>query len=340
MIKQGQFNYFSTYLIAKEAEGRGIKVKKILQNEEAFKKFSYLDLKHKGHREIIIGQRTSQTSVIAFWAQRNKQLAKYLLKENGINVSKGRAFKIDKQKEIIDYCKKIKFPIVIKPLSATHGSGVFLGIDSLKEVKEAISEIKKGNHKQALIEEEFKGQEYRIFATKDKFLAATYRIPANVIGDGKSNIKKLVNQKNKDPRRAEGHRKSLVKIKIDPLVKKYLKDQNLTINSVPKKDQQIFLRPNSNLSTGGDSIDYTDKVHPGVKKIAVKAIRSIPGLAYGGLDFLTKDITKAPSSKNYIVIEINDSPMLSMHHIPYEGKSRNVAKEIIDMLFPETKNKR
>ena len=46
------------------------------------------------------------------------------------------------------------------------------------------------------------------------------------------------------------------------------------------------------------------------------------------------------NKNNYIVIEVNESPMISMHHIPYEGKSINAAAAIIDQLFPETKGKK
>ena len=179
-----------------------------------------------------------------------------------------------------------------------------------------------------------------VFATKDKFVAAIYRIPANVQGDGIHTIKGLIEIKNKDPRRGAGHKKSLVRINVDSVVKEHLKKQKLRLSSIPKKDEIIYLRVNSNLSTGGDSVDVTDVIHPEVKKLAVKVIKVIPGLAYGGIDYLTKDVTVAPTSRNYIVIEVNDSPMLSMHHIPYSGKERDAAGAVIDQLFPETKSKK
>ena len=104
------------------------------------------------------------------------------------------------------------------------------------------------------------------------------------------------------------------------------------------KGERIYLRKNSNLSTGGDSIDITDIIHPDFKKIAIKTIHAIPGIVYAGIDLMTdKDISKKPTRNNYIIIEMNLSPGIFMHHFPYKGRSRNVAKEIIDMLFPENK---
>lgn len=106
------------------------------------------------------------------------------------------------------------------------------------------------------------------------------------------------------------------------------------------RDQKIYLRKNSNLSTGGDSIDLTDETHPELKKIAVKAINAIPGLAYGGVDLMSsRDISKKPTKNSYIILEINSSPGISMHYDPIKGKTRDVAKDVIDLLFPETKDK-
>jgi len=336
MIRPDQFNYYSTYLLVNEAEKRGIKVNKPF-TKGVFARRSLVTLQYRKHKEVIVGQRTSQTSVVAFWIQQNKHVAKYFLENAGIKTAVGEVFNVNDKKALHIFVRKTGFPLIVKQLSGTHGSLVFLGVSSIKEVDQTIQKISQQGKSQVLIEKEFKGKEYRLMATKDKFLAATYRMPANVVSDGEKNIRQLIRQKNSDPRRGKGHRKSLVKIKVDSMVKDYLKSQHLSLASVPPKNKQIFLRPNSNLSTGGDSIDVTDDIHPAVKKLAVKSIKAIPGLAYGGIDYMTTDITKKPNSRNYIIIEINDSPMLSMHHIPYEGKSRDVAKEIIDGLFPETK---
>jgi cyanophycin synthetase len=267
-------------------------------------------------------------------------LAKYFFKKQGIKVAKSQVFNYKKTKEILKFCNQIKYPVVIKPLSGIQGMQVFVGLSSDRKVVKALKEFRSSRYKTIIVEKEFKGEEYRIFATREKFVAAIHRVPANVVGDGKHSIKQLIKIKNEDPRRGRGHKKSLVKIKIDKVVRDYLKKQKLRLTSVPKKDQIVYLRQNSNISTGGDSYDVTDIVHPKIKKLAVKVIRAVPGLAYAGIDYLTKDITAEPTSRNYIIIEVNDSPMISMHHVPYSGKERNAAKVIIDQLYPETKRKK
>ncbi len=339
MLKPKNFKYHSTYLIAHEAEERGIKVSKIF-NKGPLASGSLLSLKHRRHEEIIVGQRTSKTDCIAYWIQKNKHFAKYFFKRAGVSVAKGDIFKAREIEKIISFCHKIKYPVVVKPVSGTQGKKVYVGINSDHQLKKILQTFVNSRKKKVLVEEEFIGKEYRLFATKKRFVAATWRVPANVIGDGVNNVKQLIRIKNQDPRRGRGHEKSLVKIRIDKKIKVFLKKQKKSLKYKPKKNETVFLRPNSNLSTGGDSIDVTYKIHPEVKKLAVKVIKAIPGLAYGGIDFLTKDITKKPTKKNYIIIEVNDSPMISMHHKPFIGKERPVAKAIIDQLFPETKSKK
>lgn len=324
----------SSIIIAHEAVRRGIKINHINRRQHGM---ACLELSYKGHVEYVLGQGSSKTSYPGYYAQKNKALAKILLSMANINVSKGELFSRENFNEAYDFADKIKYPVVAKPYDGSHGRMVYVGIKNKAKLKNAIDEILKVSE-YVLIEEMFYGTEYRMIATRDKFIAATNRVPANVIGDGAHTVEELIRLKNMDPRRGEGHEKALLRIKIDKNVSETLKEQKMKLNSVIKKGKIVFLRKNSNISTGGDSVDVTDAVHPELKKIAVRVIRAIPGLEYGGIDVLTsKDISKKPTRKSYIVIEVNLSPMISMHHFPYEGKSRNVAKEVIDILFPETK---
>lgn len=326
----------SSIILADEAIKRGIKISHINKRQRGM---AFLKLSYKRHIEYIVGQGTSKTSYPGYYALQNKALTKLFLGLAKINVSKGEIFSKENINEISNYAKKINYPVVAKPYNGSHGSLVYINIQNENEFIKAAKKILKTTE-YVLVEKMFFGTEYRMIASRDKFITAANRIPANVIGDGVHTIKELVEIKNNDPRRGFGHEKSLLKIQIDKNVLETLKEKNIKLDYVAKKGRIIYLRKNSNISTGGDSIDVTDKIHPELKKIAVRAIRAIPGLEYGGIDVLTNmDISKKPTKKSYIVIEVNLSPMISMHHFPYEGKPRNVAKEVIDILFPETKRK-
>ncbi|MDP2762897.1 MAG: hypothetical protein Q8O27_00030 [Enterobacteriaceae bacterium] len=327
----------SSVILAKEAKKRGIKINHINNYQ---KEMAFLELSYKKHIEYIIGQKSSKTSAIASEAVENKALAKSLLSRKKISVAEGRLFDKDRGiDEIYRYIEKIGHPVVMKPFDGAHGNLVFIGPKDKRDCNEARKKIIKKS-KYILVEKEFKGKEFRFIATASKVIAVTYRDPANVIGDDIHNIKELVKIKNSDPMRGEKNKKPLTKIKIDNITKQNLIEQNIKLDYIPVKGEKIYLRKESNISTGGDSIDVTDLVHPEFKKIAIKSVQAIPGLAYAGVDLMTnKDISEKPTKNSYIIVEINSSPGIYPQHFPYQGKSRNVAKEIIDLLFPETEGK-
>lgn len=321
----------STNLLAKEAKKRGIKVLPILENTSS----PFLKLEKNGTEKYIFGQKIGQTPHEAIVVCRHKQLTKKFLKKAGLKVPSGKMFNNGQKKEALKYGEKIGFPLVAKPVYGTWGKNVFVGIKDKSSLKKAVEKvINTGND--FLVEKQVPGKEYRVLATRKKLIGIINRIPANVIGDGISTIKKLVEEKNKDKRRGDAHEKALVKININDEAINTLAEQKMDVLSVPAKDQVVYLRKNSNLSTGGDSFDVTDIAHPNYKKLGPQVIKAVPGLPYAGFDLLANDITADPYKNGYAVIEINESPMISMHHFPYKGKSRNAAKEVIDMLFPET----
>ncbi len=335
MINTTSFTHLSTHLIVAEAKRRGIKAKKLITKGE-YSLSSLVEFVWEGQVEYMVGQRISESDSVAYWIQKNKYYTKLFFKRAGVSVSPGEVFKASDTAEVVAYAKKIGYPLVVKKIMGTHGDDVYVNVRTADELKEKLKKFP-GN---VLIEKMFIGSEYRLFATKERFVAATRRIPANVVGDGLKTIKELVLQKNADPRRSDGYTTPLVAIKLDEETDSTLSKQKRKLTDIPKLGEQIFLRENSNLSTGGDSIDVTDEVHPEVKELAVKTVKAIPGLAYAGIDFLTsRDISKAPSKNSYVIIEVNDSPMISMHHYPYEGKTRDAAGAIVDMLFPTSKGR-
>ncbi len=122
-------------------------------------------------------------------------------------------------------------------------------------------------------------------------------------------------------------------IKIDQNLIDFLSEQELTLESVPEKDQRIFLRPQGAYLKERDPVDITDSMPNKIKEIAVKAMKSIPGLTHCDVDMIVNEET----GEGY-VNEINSRPQISNHLFPIEGEARDVPKEIIDFYFPETIN--
>ncbi|SFD81578.1 hypothetical protein [Thermophagus xiamenensis] len=280
------------------------------------------------NKEYIIHEGTisDANSLIAYWISNDKWMTKQFLKRNNIRHAHGLLLTKDIDTKQLP---EIQYPVVVKPANTDHGIAVSTNIQTQQELLAALSHAFRYSSK-AIIEEYFPGREYRFLVIDFQVRAVAFREPANVVGDGKQTIAQLIEEKNKY--RGDDYTHPLLKIKIDDEVKRHLEVQQLTTDSIPKRGEKIFLRKNSNLSTGGDSIDVTDEMPNFYKHIAIKAAKAA-GLKIAGIDIIIKDIEAEPSENNYIVVELNAPAMLSMHNYPYIGKNRHVEKYVLDCIL-------
>lgn len=316
----------STLSIYNEAVKRGIPVIRIGQN-------SILQLGYGKYQRRIEAAITDATSTVAVDIACDKMMTKKLLKNACIPVAQGDV--ADNIDEVIKVCKEIGYPVVIKPVDGNQGRGVTVNIKNDEDAILAYNIASKIN-KKVIVEKYIEGKDYRVLVVNGKVCAASLRVPPFVTGDGVHSIKELIDIENMNPQRGYGHEKPLTKIIVDDVTINYLKSLNLSLDYIPSKNEIIYLRQNANLSTGGTAKDCTDIIHPDNINYAIRAAEAV-GLDIAGVDICTKDISKPISLNNGAVIEVNASPGLRMHTNPNSGKSRNVAADIIDYLFPDTK---
>lgn len=263
---------------------------------------------------------------------KDKEVTKIILDDSGIRTPRGivadsfQAAKISMRKS------KLRFPVILKPTHGSRALGVTWDIRSEKDLLKAFSHFKKIKkehslkHKTVLVEEMFIGDEYRVLVLNDKVISCVQKIPASIVGDGKSDIKKLVHEFNKT--RLPGF-----KIKIDAVVEETLKKNNLTQSSVLPKKHILRLRNNLNMSDGGRAIDVTKKIHPFFRELSVRATR-IAGLSFGGIDVIAEDITT--DKKGAVILEINPNPYFNMNERPLvEGKGVDVSFLLLKQIFPK-----
>jgi len=314
----------STQILLKEAIKRGVKFE-ILDRKDNF-----IALKNKDKIEYIKqATKTSKDTYSAFLIMENKVVTKKVLEKNNIKVPKGYEFTSLEEsiRNINSYSNK---PIVIKPKSTNFGLGIsiFKEKGNLDNILDALK-IAFTYDDTVLVEEFIKGYEYRFLVIGDKVSGILNRVPANVVGDGRRSIKELVEIKNKDSLRGKGYKTPLEKIELDEHVKLFLKEGGKNFNYTPNKGEVVFLRENSNISTGGDSIDFTDLIPEKFKKIAVESAKAV-GANICGVDMMIEDYKDENS--NYSIIELNFNPAIHIHSYPYKGKERNIAKDVLGLL--------
>jgi len=252
-----------------------------------------------------------------------------------------------------EYLEKIwgdfEKPLVIKPTGLTAGTGVSVGIDKLAKAKEAFDYAKEKVNgkdrsawqKKIMIQEQIKGEDYRLLVINGKLQIATKRIPAFIIGDDKSNIQELIEKENQDPRRDISNPAHILKpITIDRPLLEYLKDQGLSLEYVPKKNEKINVRKVASMSQGGITQDFTDTVGKEITILVESIAQSVHAFVLG-VDVMCLDISKPLTKDNGAILEINTMPEAYLNFYPVLGKQRGYVADIyVDDLLSENKCKR
>ncbi len=311
---------------------KGIKTEILDENDQ------FLCLQHGEHIEYVKnGNMTSHDSYISPLIMENKVVTKKVLAKAGFNVPQSVEF-TSLEQAVASYPLFEGRAVVIKPKSTNYGLGISIfqqGVHNRDDFAKAV-EIAFREDKEIMVEDYLVGTEYRFFVLGEETLAVLLRVPANVVGDGVHTVAELVATKNAHPLRGDGSRTPLKKIALGDIEQLQLKEQGLTVDSIPAKDQLVQLRANSNISTGGDSIDMTDEMHDSYKQLAVGITKAM-GAAVCGVDLIIPNLKKPAeaSLSSWGVIEANFNPMMMMHIFPYAGKSRRLTQNVIKMLFPE-----
>ena len=321
----------STQIFMFDAIQKGVQVKVLDESDQ------FLRLQFQDHVEYVKNANmTSKDSYIVPLIMENKTVTKKVLKETGFRVPGGAEFS-SMEEAVKAYPRFADQAFVIKPKSTNYGLGITIFKEgaSLEDYQAGLA-IAFREDSSVLVEEFMPGTEYRFFVINGEVQAIMLRVPANVIGDGIRTVKELVEEKNSDPLRGTNHRAPLELIQLGELEQLMLKEQGLTIESVPQANQIVYLRENSNISTGGDSIDMTDEFSEAYKKIAVSAVEAL-GAKISGIDLIIpdKEIDPTTDKKAYGIIEANFNPAMHMHVYPFAGKGRRLTMNVLKLLYPE-----
>lgn len=313
----------STASLVQAAEERGIPWLRL-------NRYSLVQFGHGRYQQRIQATTTSRTSNIAVELASDKEETNSILRDLGLPVPK--QIVVRSERDAVRAARRIGFPVVLKPLAGNHGRGVAINLRTDEEVQNGFT--KASEHGRTIVVESYiEGFDHRLLVVDGKLVAAAKRVPGHVVGDGKHTIEQLVDIVNEDPRRGVGHEKVLTRLEFDDQARRLLKKLDYDRDTVPAKDEAVYLRSTANLSTGGTAIDVTDTIHPDNREMAIRAIRAI-GLDIGGVDFLTRDIAESYREAGGGICEVNAGPGFRMHIAPSEGTPRNVAGPVIDMLFP------
>lgn len=319
----------STQILLADAIKRGIQVEVLDESDQLVK------LTFKDQVEYVKNANmTSKDSYIVPLLMENKVVTKKILAQNDFHVPRSCEYP-QMNEALANYSFFAGRPLVIKPKSSNYGLGISIFPEGASQnaFETALELAFKEDH-HVLIEEYLTGTEYRFLVIDGKVAGVILRVPAHVIGDGEKTIAQLVAEKNSSPLRGTHHRAPLEKIKLGRIERLALAEAGMTVGTVPQKGATVYLRENSNVSTGGDSIDVTEKMPAMYKDIAVKAVESL-GAKVCGIDLIIPDL--ASETPHYGILEANFNPAMFMHVFPESGKGQRVTEAMLDLLFPNSR---
>jgi cyanophycin synthetase len=313
----------STAAVIEEARRRGIPVRRLNSR-------SLVRLGLGRNLRRIQATVSDFTSAIGVEIAQNKDETKRALEQVGLPVPRGEVARTEE--EAVEIAAEIRYPVILKPLDASQGRGISTRVDDVEGLRRAWADAV-GVSRQVVVETFAAGRDFRVLVVHGKVAAVAERIPAHVVGDGNSTIRQLIDRVNADPRRGVGHGRTLTCLPADALTEAHLARSGRTLESIPGEEEIVTLRAAANLSTGGTSIDRTDEIHPD-NATACEMAANIIGLDIAGIDVVSPDISVPFRENDAVIIEVNAAPGIRMHTHPAEGRPRNVAAPIVDMLFP------
>ena len=296
-----------------------------------------LSISNNTQSHFIKGTSLPCNNMVAAEISRNKYLSRKIFKSANLPVPRTITMRLYSQWQKA-ITSRLKFPLVVKPINASHANGATMNIQDEASLRKAVYRAfkfmkKKGKTDRVLVEEFYEGQDIRLLVVGEKVVSVLLRKPAYVIGNGTDNIRQLIHTFNQEWQSTIPYDYPLCPMPIDTEVYRYLKTEHRSLRHIPQNSEEVQLRWNGNVSTGGRPFDITSEVHPDIKEVAIQATKALK-LEIAGIDILAKDYTSNDTSINNIVLlEANDAPGIDMHQFPYEGKGQPIGRYILQHIF-------
>jgi cyanophycin synthetase len=313
----------SRWLVIQEGLKRGYTITRTQPNSHSF-------LVQKNNKKLLYDKMPGALSTLLRHPEiLDKEYKKNMMHAAGIQIPTTFAI-ISDLKNVND--NEYIFPVVAKPSNGTMSNNVYINIQSITGLKEAVHTITSRNDT-AIIEKMVYGKEYRAIVINGKFVSCIERRPANVTGNGKHTIQELIDIRNAEPGRGSTDSKAhtLHYIPIDTDMTMMLKKQNLSLSSVLDANATVQIHTKVASSFGADLVDCTENIHPGFIQL-FESFHKKYKLFLIGFDIIAPDITKSPLEQDYAFNELNIRPFIDINEKCNIGKGVPVASLLWDEL--------
>lgn len=274
---------------------------------------------------VKYGLQTDQNSALMteMWPQ--KELTKNFLQSHGVLSSQAWILK-DKQAFAKIWPKvKDKAVIVKNALGpSSQATQLFRLPPKERELKQAVLAQFKTSE-QVMIEQVVAGSVYRALFVDGKIISVVERIPANVVGDGRTPLKELISKKNARARA------KFEELTLGEIERQTLNSQGLKLDSVIARGIQVLLRYDATYATGSQAYEVLDEIDPSYLK-ELERIAQLLKLSDGALDVVIPNIYQPfeNETEQLVFLNAHATPALALHeYVLLEPVKRPLAKKLV-----------
>jgi len=243
----------------------------------------------------------------------NKAVVLSMLRREGIPVPRFTEFDIQDIACAKGFVRKIGKKCVVKPANGTGGGvAVTTGVEGTWDLLKAAA-LASVFGRRILVEEMIRGDVYRLLYLHGELLDAVVRRHPTVTGDGKLSIRALVKQENA-LRLEKGSERAQCPLKIDMDMLNCLREQNLSLASVPGEGERVRVKTVVNENSGWENESVTEALSQSIIMEGARAASAI-GAKLAGVDIVTGDPSAALSESGGAVIEVNTTPGYYYHYM-------------------------
>lgn len=258
---------------------------------------------------------------------KNKSCAYDLVNQLGVNTPTTLmvARNSNVRPELIDFLRSHD-TVIVKPHDSSGSRGLTLDITAIDQLEAAIDVASKVSAS-ILVQKQFFGQEIRFLLVNGKVRSALMRRKASITGDGVLSIAQLIELEN------QSRAKLTDTLVIYPQLTNALVDAELlNSNFVPAENENIELNKSTMIRDGASVTDVLTTTHLSYQKI-IESIAGQFGTGYLAVDLMVHDRSVKAAGDNYVFLEVNISPALSMFYSCRDGKHVKIVEEYIGPLF-------
>lgn len=265
---------------------------------------------------------TDRTGAWGLHCVKQKVVTTRVLSAAGFPVAQGRT--VGSLREAVQLAEQLGYPVVTKPANEDQGKGVVTAIGDRETLLKAFRRSEAAG-KPVLVQSHVSGKDFRFYVVKGKLLAALERIPAQIRGDGRNSVRRLVDAENLQRRKSAisvegGEKICLTQIDLNQEAKQLLKSQDLSVDSILANGRQVRLSPSANFGMGGTVRECLKEVHP-LNRLMLEKISRLFHLDIVGIDVIASSIDVPLQENGGVICEVNGMPGVLPHQLAEPERS-------------------